>query len=154
MSNIIIREAVARDLPRIVELLADDDLGRLREEYTSPLPQYYVDAFNRIANDDNNLILVACEGETVVGTLQITFTQYLSRKGSLRATIESVRVAQDKRDLGIGTILLKYAINLASTRGCSLVQLTTDKTRTNAHHFYEKLGFRPTHEGMKLHLSK
>ncbi|NMM94398.1 GNAT family N-acetyltransferase [Bifidobacterium oedipodis] len=154
MSDIVIREASAHDLPRIVELLADDDLGRLREKSTSPIPQYYVDAFNRIAGDDDNLILVACEGETVVGTLQITFTQYLSRKGSLRATIESVRVAHDKRDLGIGSILLKHAINLASARGCSLVQLTTDKTRTNAHRFYEKLGFRPTHEGMKLYLSK
>lgn len=154
MSDIVIREATARDLPRIVELLADDDLGRLREEYTLPLPQCYIDAFECIANDANNLILVACDGETVIGNLQITFTRYLSHKGSLRATLENVRVAQSRRDLGIGTILVNHAIALAESRGCSVVQLATDKTRTQAHRFYEKLGFHPTHEGMKLHLPR
>lgn len=154
MSNIHVRRATAADLPCLVALFADDELGRLREDPSLPLKQCYVDAFKRIDGDDNNQILVACEGDDVIGTLQITFTQYLSRMGCLRATIESVHVAHDKRDLGVGTILLNYAIDLAKQRGCSLVQLTTDKTRTRAHRFYERLGFEATHEGMKLHLDQ
>ncbi len=83
---------------------------------------------------------------------QITFTQYLSHKGSKRATIENVRVAKDRRNLGIGTLLMKYAINLAKENSCTIVQLTSNKTRTDAHRFYKRLGFQDTHEGLKLNI--
>ena len=100
----------------------------------------------------NNILIVACYNKNVIGNLQITFTQYLSHKGSKRATIENVRVAKDKRNLGIGTLLMKYAINLAKENGCSIVQLTSNKARTDAHRFYKKLGFQNTHEGFKLNI--
>lgn len=152
MDRIEIRKAGPNDLPAIVELMADDALGRRREEYKLPLPKCYIDAFYNISNDSNNDLLVVCLGERVIGFLQITFTQYLSHKGSKRATIENVRVDKDCRDLGIGTRLMNYAIELAKNNDCSIVQLTSDKSRKDAHRFYERLGFKATHEGMKLNL--
>lgn len=152
MGAIKIREAVINDLPYIVELMADDTIGRRREIFTAaaPLEQCYIDAFNNICADKNSVLLVACDDEKVVASLQITFTQYLSHKGTVRATIENVHVAESRRNLGIGTRLMKYAINLAKDKNCSIVQLTSNKTRKDAHRFYERLGFHATHEGMKL----
>lgn len=152
MLDLIIREATSEDLPQIIQLMCDDPLGNTREKYTVPLLKCYTDAFNNIVNDKNNILIVACYNKNVIGNLQITFTQYLSHKGSKRATIENVRVAKDKRNLGIGTLLMKYAINLAKENGCSIVQLTSNKARTDAHRFYKKLGFQNTHEGFKLNI--
>ena len=153
MLNLIIREATSEDLPQIIQLMCDDTLGGLRESYTVPLLKCYTDAFDNIVNDKNNILLVACNDKNVIGNLQITFTQYLSHKGSERATIENVRVAKNKRNLGIGTLLMEYAINLAKDNRCAIIQLTSDKTRTDAHRFYEKLGFKNTHEGFKLNIT-
>lgn len=150
MSGIKIREAVINDLPYIIKLMADDTLGRERENYTTPLNQCYIDAFNHIRDDKNSILLVSCDKEKAIGCLQITFTQYLSHKGSMRATIENVHVDESYRNLGIGTQLMKYALSLAKDKNCSIVQLTSNKTRKDAHRFYERLGFHATHEGMKL----
>lgn len=152
MNAASIREANINDLPYIIKLIADDELGAKREEYKLPLPQYYIDAFNNISSGKNSILLVACYNQSVIGCLQITFTQYLSHKGSIRATIENVHIAANSRRLGIGTQLMKYAINIAKSKNCSIVQLTSDISRKDAHKFYEKLGFSPTHVGMKLHI--
>lgn len=152
MSVIKIREAVINDLPYIVKLMADDAVVGQRESYTTPLSQCYIDAFNNICNDKNSILLVSCDDEKVIGSLQVTFTQYLSCKGSMRATIENVYVSESYRNLGVGTQLMKYAVNLAKDKNCSIVQLTSNKTRKDAHRFYERLGFHATHEGMKLSL--
>ena len=150
--SIIIREAELKDLPQMVKLMADDTLGSGRELYKDPLPQCYIDAFNNICNDKNSILLVVCDGENVIGNLQITFTQYLSYMGSVRATIENVRVAEDRRNAGIGTQLMNYAIDLAKEKGCNIVQLPSNKVRKDAHRFYKRLGFENSHEGMKLKL--
>ena len=150
--NIIIREAEEKDLLQIVKLMADDTLGSGRELYKDPLPRCYIDAFNNICNDKNSILLVICDGENVIGNLQITFTQYLSYMGSMRATIEKVRVVEDRRNAGIGTRLMNYAIDLAKEKGCNIVQLTSNKVRKDAHRFYKRLGFENSHEGMKLKL--
>lgn len=152
MGVIKIREAVINDLPYIIELLADDMLGIQRENYTIPLNQCYIDAFNNICDDKNSTLLVVCDDDSVIGSLQITFTQYLSHKGSVRATIENVHISENYRNQGIGTKFMKYAIDLAKERNCSIVQLTSNKTRKAAHRFYERIGFHATHEGMKLNL--
>lgn len=150
--SIVIREAELKDLLQIVKLMADDTLGSGRELYKDPLPQCYIDAFNNICNDKNSILLVVCDGENVIGNLQITFTQYLSYMGSIRATIENVRVVEDRRNSGIGTRLMDYAIDLAKEKGCNIVQLTSNKVRKDAHRFYKRLGFENSHEGMKLKL--
>ena len=146
------RNARLEDVEKIVEMLADDKLGSERERFESPLPKSYYDAFSAIDSDPNNELILACLDEEIVGVQQVTFTPYLTFQGGWRATIEGVRTASSVRGQGIGSQLIGYAIRRAKTRGCHLVQLTTDKKRPEALHFYEQLGFSATHEGMKLKL--
>ncbi|WP_439651565.1 GNAT family N-acetyltransferase [Planococcus shixiaomingii] len=133
-------------------MLADDVLGRTRERYEQPLPVTYLNAFQAISADANNELVVACLGEKVVGVQQITFAPYITHQGGWRATIEGVRTLSSERGKGIGTELIRWAIGRAKERGCHAVQLTTDKKREDALRFYEGLGFKATHEGMKLKL--
>ncbi|WP_371928745.1 GNAT family N-acetyltransferase [Rossellomorea sp. KS-H15a] len=133
-------------------MLADDVLGSKRERYEHPLPESYIQAFNAIDTDPNNELVVACQGEEVVGVQQITFTPYLTHQGGWRATIEGVRTSASVRGEGVGTKMIQWAIARAEERGCHLIQLTTDKQRPDALRFYERLGFKATHEGLKLKL--
>ncbi|WP_409177302.1 GNAT family N-acetyltransferase [Brevibacillus fortis] len=147
------RVATAKDLNRIVQMLADDELGKTRERYETPLPESYIKAFESIDADPNNELIVACREEEIIGVLQITFTPYLTHQGSWRATIEGVRTASTERGQGVGRKLIEWAIERAKERGCHLIQLTTDKQREDALRFYERLGFKATHEGLKMKLS-
>ncbi len=151
-AELTIRPARRAELPRIVRLLADDPLGAQRESPDDPLPDCYGAAFDGIADDPNNELAVALEGDEVIGCLQLTFIPGLSRRGMTRAQIESVRVAGSARGSGIGRALFDWAIARARAEGCGLVQLTTDKQRPDALRFYESLGFVGSHEGMKLSL--
>lgn len=152
MEEIRVRQAERADLPALVKMLADDSLGAQREAVSEPLRDSYYAAFEAIAADPNNEILVACRGSDVVASLQLTFTPSLSYQGSWRATLESVRTAAPLRGQGIGGVLVRAAIQRARERGCGSVQLTTHKTRRDAQRFYQKLGFTASHEGMKLSL--
>ena len=144
------RAAAADDLPAIVRLLADDPLGAERERVADPLPAAYGEAFAAIAADPNNELIVADRDGAVVGVLQLTFVPSLTWQGRWRAMVEGVRVAAGARGSGVGQAMMEEAIRRARARGCRMVQLTTDKARPDAHRFYERLGFRATHEGMKL----
>ncbi|WP_249116337.1 GNAT family N-acetyltransferase [Bacillus altitudinis] len=126
------------------------ELGQKRERYSRPLRESYRNAFHSIEADPNIELIVACDREEVVGVLQLTMTPFLTYQGGWRASIEGVRTASTHRGRGIGTLLIKRAIQRASDRGCHMIQLTTDKQRSAARHFYEKLGFEATHDGMKL----
>jgi GNAT superfamily N-acetyltransferase len=152
--SLIIRPADRTDVAAIVRMLADDDLGSQREAPTKPLPDSYYAAFDAIARDPNNEILVAVLDGEVVGTLQLTFTPSLSYQGRWRATVESVRADAALRGQGIGTALMRAAIERARAQGCVLMQLSTHKTRTDAHRFYDRLGFTAGHVGMKLMLDQ
>ena len=140
------------DLEAIVKLLADDFLGEQREALTLPLPASYELAFDAILEDPNNEVLVACIGDEIVASLQLTYTPSLSYRGSWRATIESVRTTRALRGRGIGSAFLKWTIDRARDRGCRLVQLSTNRHRPDAIRFYERLGFSASHAGMKLDL--
>ena len=146
------RAATLGDLPAIVRLLVDDDLGRGRERYDDPLPQEYLRAFVRMAEQTDNQMIVAIDDGTIVGCLQLTLIPGLSRRGTTRAQIEAVRVARARRGAGIGEALVRHAIGVARDRGCGLVQLTSDRSRRDAHRFYERLGFVASHVGLKLAL--
>ena len=148
----VFREARAEDLPRLVEMLADDALGATRERYEDPLPPEYGAAFAAITADPNQQLLVAERDGVVLGTLQLTFIPSLTRLGAWRSQIEGVRVASESRGGGLGRTLVEEALRRSRERDCKLVQLTTDKQRPDALRFYEDLGFTPTHEGLKLHL--
>lgn len=132
-------------------MLANDPLGARREDFRDPLPSSYHDAFDAIDRDLNNELVVVERDGAVIGVLQLTFIPYLTYRGGWRALIEGVRVAADQRGGGVGRALFEWAIERARERGCHLVQLTSDKQRPDAIRFYESLGFRASHEGMKLH---
>ncbi|WP_155387100.1 GNAT family N-acetyltransferase [Catellatospora paridis] len=150
MSDLEIRRAVLADVPLIVAMLADDPLGATREG--DPADPAYAQAFAQLDADPQQLLAVAERGGEVVGTLQLTVIPGLSRRGMRRALIEAVRVRADQRGHGTGRQLVQWAIDRARAEGCGLVQLTTDRSRTDAHRFYESLGFEGTHLGMKLAL--
>ena len=152
LQGLAMRRARQEDLPAIVRLLADDPLGRLRERYCDPLPSTYAQAFEAIDRDPNQCLAVCCEAERLIGVLQLTFLPYLTYQGGWRALIEGVRAAADVRQRGVGRFMVEWAIEQARSRGCHLVQLTTDKARPDAMRFYSTLGFTASHEGMKLHL--
>lgn len=147
--DMLIRRARAQDVADIVAMLADDPLGARRENPGDPR---YAEAFASVDADPRQLLAVADLDGAVVGTLQLTFIPGLSRIGATRAQIEAVRVRADQRGAGLGQRLIRWAIDEARRRGCAMVQLTTDASRTDAHRFYERLGFTSTHVGMKLTL--
>lgn len=149
MDTIAFRRARASDLPAIIALLADDPLGQEREDLGPPLNPAYDTAFAAIESDPNQLLAVVTEAERVVGTLQLTFIPGLARKGALRGQIEAVRIAADRRGAGLGRRAFDWAIEACRGRGCGLVQLTTDRTRPEAHRFYDQLGFTASHLGYK-----
>ena len=146
------RRATADDVPAIIGLLADDELGRQREDPSLPLDVRYTDAFAAIDRDPNQLLAVVERSGAVIGCLQLTFIPGLSRRGMWRGQIESVRIASNERGGGIGRAVFEWAIGECRRRNCELVQLTTDKRRPDALRFYEALGFVASHEGMKLSL--
>ncbi|MGB7393746.1 MAG: GNAT family N-acetyltransferase [Pricia sp.] len=149
----VISRATKKDIHAIVGMIADDQLGRLREDFDDPLPENYYKAFDEIDSaPDQELMVMKTEGGQVVGTLQLSFIRYLTYQGGLRTQIEAVRVHRDYRARGIGQKLFEWAIGRAREKEAHVVQLTTDKKRPKALKFYEKLGFKASHEGMKLHL--
>ena len=152
MSAVEIRVATAQDLPAVVCLLADDSFGAAREQCTDPLPDAYLRAFDAMRRQGGNDLLVAAIADDIVGCLQLTIIPGLSRLGAIRGQVEGVRVASTHRGQRIGEALMRHAIDRCRAAGCSLLQLTSDVTRTDARRFYERLGFQATHVGMKLPL--
>ncbi|MET7938781.1 GNAT family N-acetyltransferase [Streptomyces sp. NPDC005302] len=150
MADLEIRAAVAGDVPAVVAMLADDPLGARRESPDDLTP--YLRALERLSADPNQHLVVAVREGRVVGTLQLTVIPGLSRKGATRSVIEGVRIHADERGSGLGTQLIEWAIDESRRQECQLVQLTSDASRTDAHRFYERLGFEASHVGFKLAL--
>ena len=150
MGTIIFRKANKSDLLDIINLLGDDPIGQSREIVSDHVDDRYSSAFEAIERDPNQLMAVAMDGERVVGCMQLTFVPGLSRTGMWRGQIESVRIAPSHRGSGFGKRFFEWAFDRFRERGCGLVQLTSDKARPDAICFYEKLGFKNSHEGMKL----
>ncbi len=145
----LLRRAAADDVPAIVALLTDDPLGATREGAD---PAAYATAFAAVDADPAHLLVVADDGGSVVGTLQLSFLPGLSRGGALRAQVEGVRVAAAARGRGLGEAMLRWCAEESRRRGAGLVQLTTDARRPDARRFYERLGYVASHVGMKLEL--
>ncbi|SFP26420.1 Ribosomal protein S18 acetylase RimI [Amycolatopsis arida] len=150
MDETTIRAARPDDVPAIVAMLADDPLGATRERPDDLAP--YRRAFAAVDADPNQHLVVADLGGRVVGTLQFAVIPGLARCGAPRGQIEAVRVHAAHRGRGIGAALVQWAIGQGRRRGCALVQLTSDASRTDAHRFYRRLGFAPTHTGFRLAL--
>jgi GNAT superfamily N-acetyltransferase len=150
---VTLRRARREDVPAIVALIAADQLGATRDGVRDKADLAdYLSAFQAIDADPAHILAVAESGGQLVGTMQLSFLPGLARRGSLRAQIEAVRVAAGTRGSGLGAAMMAWAIEEARRRGCALVQLTSDKSRADAHRFYQRLGFVASHEGMKLAL--
>jgi len=147
---VVFEVAGIEDLDQILDLLRDDPLSTSRESDDDAV---YESAFNEIAADPNNHLLVGKDGGEVVAFLQLTIMPGIARVGTRRAQIESVRVRRSRRDEGIGRQLCEWSIDLARQRGCGLIQLTTDRARPDASAFYERIGFVDSHRGMKMSLA-
>lgn len=147
-----IRRATRADLPAIVKLHSEDVLGRTREAYADPLPELYYGAFERINADPNQFYAVLEQNGLVIGALQLTFIQGLTHKGAVRAQIEAVQIAERLRGQRLGEALVRWAVDYARRKGAHMAQLTSNKSRLDAHRFYERLGFKRSHEGFKLEL--
>lgn len=150
MSDPTFRRATRADLPEIVAMLADDPLGATRESPDNLSP--YEMAFATIDANPNQVLVVAEQDGAVIGTAQVSIMPGLAHRGLWRAEIEAVRIHAGRRGGGAGEALILHCVELAREHGCGLVQLTSNNTRTDAHRFYERLGFAATHVGFKLDL--
>jgi GNAT superfamily N-acetyltransferase len=150
--NLMYREAEEKDVISLVKMLADDEFGSKREDFSLPINEQYFDALKNISNDPNNELVVVENEMEVVGMLQLTVIPYLTHIGTWRCLIEGVRINSSNRGLGLGTEIFRWAIARAKERNCGIVPLTSDKLRPDALRFYEGLGFKSTHEGFKLKL--
>ncbi|ATZ27394.1 GNAT family N-acetyltransferase [Streptomyces lavendulae] len=157
----IFRVATRQDLPAVLALLADGGAGAggtggAGDRVGAPVPVEaggaHERAFAAIEADPRNELLVLQDGDALVGCLQLTYIPGLGQGGRERALVEAVRIRADRRGGGLGAELMALAVERARGRGCGLVQLTSDKRRTAAHRFYERLGFARSHEGFKLRL--
>ena len=150
--EVAFREATVDDLDDVIALLADDPLGKKREDPSEPVDPRYVAAYEEIQEQRGNRLMVGVADGRVVASFQLVFHPAMSRLGSKRAQLEDVRVVRDLRRSGVGRQLIEYAIAEAEAAGCGLIQLMSSKTRDQAHSFYEYMGFAATHEGFKKYL--
>ena len=151
--SLTFREALEKDLPLMIGMLADDELGLQREDTAKLLNPAYLSAFKSIVADPNNELIVVEKEGNIIGMLQLTFIPYLTHRGSWRCLVEGVRIQNNFRGDGIGTRVFEWVTQYARDKGVSILQLTSDKQRPDAIRFYEGLGFKRTHEGLKLKLN-
>ncbi len=147
-----IRRARREDVPAIVTIYGLDALRGAREKIADPLPDIYFEAFAVLDANAEQLLLVAEQDSVVIGTLQLTFVQHLLNQGMRRAVLEAMFVHPDHRGSGVGSAMVRFAMKAAREARCGSLELTSNKSRDRAHRFYERLGFRATHEGFKLAL--
>lgn len=146
------RDATEADLPTIIALLAQDQIGGRKDDASEPLDPVYAAAFAAIDADPNQRLIVAECGGSIVGTMQLSFLPGLLNRGAWRGQIEAVRIAADRRGEGLGAAMIDWAVEQCRARGCVMAQLTSNNDRVAAHRFYERLGWQKSHAGFKLYL--
>ena len=152
MQNLKYRKATINDLRAIVSLLLEDELGKTREHLAQNLDNSYVEAFKLIDSDPNQYLMLVIDGDEIVATCHLTIMPSLTFTGSTRMQIEAVRVAEKYRGQKIGQWMMNAAFEYGKAKGVKIIQLTTNKKRPKAKHFYERLGFEDSHVGMKLYV--
>lgn len=152
--NLQHRKATIADLPQIINLLSEDELGKDREMQSTSLDQRYMDAFALIDQDPNQYLMVVEKDDQLIATCHLTLMPSLTFIGQTRMQIEAVRVSEKLRGMKIGEWMINQAIQYAKSKDVKIIQLTTNIQRPRAKTFYEKLGFKATHVGMKLYLEE
>jgi GNAT superfamily N-acetyltransferase len=152
MSEILVREARFEDLEAVIRLHEEDKLGSHGDAWNPETKPAYEAAFQAIARSPENTLFVAVDGDEVIGTFQLTFIPNLTGRGATRVKVESVKVKSARRSGGIGARMMAFAEDYARTNGAAAMELTSNKTRKDAHRFYERLGFSRSHEGFKKKL--
>lgn len=152
MTELTFRPAEKQDIPALITLMSDDILGKTRELTSGDDLSAYEQAFAAIDSDPGQFLCVVEDAGQIVGTFQLSFIPGLSRGGTTRGQIEAVRIHRDRRGEGIGEAMFAWAIETCKARGCTRLQLTTDKARPDAHRFYDRMGFKASHIGYKLPL--
>ena len=147
------RDATRDDLRAVVRLLADDMFGHDREDSVEPLPDVYGAGFDAMSAQPGNRLIVALDGEAVIGCLQLTVIHGVAQRGLTRGLIEGVAVASAHRNRGVGSAMLRHAVEAARAAGCGVVALTSNAARVDARRFYERFGFAASHVGFKLELA-
>ena len=150
----IFRDAILADLPTIVAMLAEEQIGGRADDPSEPLDPTYLAAFAAIDRDPNQRLIVAELDGAIVGTMQLSWLPGLLNHGAWRGQIEAVRIASDRRSLGLGAAMIGWAVERFRERGCFMAQLTSNNDRAAAHRFYERLGWEKSHSGFKLMLTK
>lgn len=150
----IYRDAILADLPTIIAMLAEEQIGGRADNPSEPLDPAYLSAFDAIDRDPNQRLIVAELDGAIVGTMQLSWLPGLINRGAWRGQIEAVRIASDKRSLGLGAAMIGWAVERFRERGCFMAQLTSNNDRLAAHRFYERLGWKKSHSGFKLMLTK
>ena len=148
----IFRDAILADLPTIVAMLAEEQIGGRADDPSEPLDPTYLAAFTAIDRDPNQRLIVAELDGAIVGTMQLSWLPGLLNHGAWRGQIEAVRIASDRRSLGLGAAMIGWAVERFRERGCFMAQLTSNNDRVAAHRFYERLGWKKSHSGFKLEL--
>lgn len=154
MTALTYRDAALADLPVIIAMLADEQIGGRADYPAEPLGPAYLAAFEAIEHDPNQRLIVAELEGSVVGTMLLSCLPGLLNRGAWRGQIEAVRIAADKRSLGLGSAMIGWAVEYFRGRGCYAAQLTSNNDRLAAHRFYERLGWKKSHSGFKLKLTK
>ena len=152
LQQLIFRRAEHRDLSAILKLLVEDELGKTRESLSEVPEPCYEEAFQKITADSNNYLMVVELENQIIGTCHLTLLPSLTFRGGTRLQVEAVRIAEAFCGRGIGEWMFQKIFAYAHQQNVSTIQLTTNKVRTRAKKFYERLGFTATHEGMKMTL--
>jgi len=152
MSRLTYRSAMPGDLPFIIALIVEDSVVSSGDDPADAMHEDYVKALTTITADPNQEMIVAELDGKPVGCFQLTYIPGLMRRGAWRGLLEVVHVRADERNLGLGSEMMHWAIERCRERNCSMVQLTSNKKRADAHRFYERLGFKQSHEGFKMYL--
>jgi GNAT superfamily N-acetyltransferase len=152
LPGLLIREALEEDIEGIAAALADDTVGGHGNTTDEAARSGYLAAFARIKASPNDRLYVAELDGEVVGTFQTTLITVMNRHGRPDMAIEAVHVRAGMRGRGVGAAMMRFAIGEAERAGAGLAQLTSNAKRTDAHRFYERLGFVKSHFGFKMNL--
>ena len=155
--ELLLRRADLADLDALMTLLADDPISASRGDLAneSDLPAYERALADLIGDPANEILLVVDAAEAVIATMQLTRIPGMARRGSTRLLVEAVRVSSELRSGGVGTVMMRWVTDVAApATGSSIVQLTSDEARVDAHRFYERLGFVGSHRGFKYQVAE